>query len=177
MEGCARSAIARARAGDELRRAEHWESGFPASYAPPMADDPYRLRRFVEAQDQAGTYQRALTELHAGHKRSHWMWFVFPQLAGLGRSPMAQTYAIGSIGEARAYLDHAVLGPRLRECVSALLGVSGRSAREVLGGIDAIKLRSSMTLFAHAAPEEPLFGQVLERYYAGSADAETERRL
>jgi uncharacterized protein (DUF1810 family) len=142
-----------------------------------MANDPYRLGRFVDAQDQTGAYERALTELRAGHKTSHWMWFVFPQIAGLGRSPMAQTYAIGSIGEAKAYLDHAVLGPRLLDCAGALLGLSGRSACEILGDVDAVKLRSSMTLFARAAPEEPLFGQVLDRYYDGSADAETERRL
>jgi uncharacterized protein (DUF1810 family) len=142
-----------------------------------MADDRYRLGRFIDAQDRAGAYERALSELRAGHKENHWMWFVFPQVAGLGHSPMAQTYAIGSLGEARAYLDHAVLGPRLLECARALLGVSGKSADEILGGTDAVKLCSSMTLFALAAPEEPLFGQVLDRYYAGSTDQETERRL
>ena len=142
-----------------------------------MADDPYRLGRFLDAQDQTGTYRRALTELQSGHKRSHWIWFVFPQIAGLGCSPVAQTYAIGSIEEARAYLEHPVLGPRLLECARALLGLSGESAPEILGELDAVKLRSSMTLFAHAAPEELLFGQVLDRYYAGSADQETERRL
>ncbi|HEX2707608.1 MAG TPA: DUF1810 domain-containing protein [Solirubrobacterales bacterium] len=142
-----------------------------------MTEDPYRLQRFVEAQEEAGTYERALAELRAGRKASHWMWFIFPQVAGLGHSAMAQTYAIDSIAEARAYLEHPVLGPRLGECVRVLLGLRGRSAREILGDVDAIKLRSSMTLFARAAPEEPTFGRVLDRYYGGSADEETERRL
>lgn len=142
-----------------------------------MTEDPYRLQRFVEAQEEAGTYERALAELRAGRKASHWMWFIFPQVAGLGHSAMAQTYAIDSIAEARAYLEHPVLGPRLGECVRLFLGLRGRSAREILGDVDAIKLRSSMTLFARAAPEEPTFGRVLDRYYGGSADEETERRL
>lgn len=142
-----------------------------------MTEDPYRLQRFVEAQEEAGTYERALAELRAGRKASHWMWFIFPQVAGLGHSAMAQTYAIDSIAEARAYLEHPVLGPRLGECVRVLLGLRGRSAREILGDVDAIKLRSSMTLFARAAPEEPTFGRALDRYYDGSADEETERRL
>jgi uncharacterized protein (DUF1810 family) len=142
-----------------------------------MTEDPYRLQRFVEAQEEAGTYERALAELRAGRKASHWMWFIFPQVAGLGHSAMAQTYAIDSIAEARAYLEHPVLGPRLGECVRVLLGLRGKSAREILGDVDAIKLGSSMTLFARAAPEEPTFGRVLDRYYDGSADEETERRL
>ncbi len=142
-----------------------------------MAADPYRLGRFVDAQDHAGAYERALTELRAGRKKSHWMWFVFPQIAGLGRSPIAQTYAITSIDEAKAFLDHAVLGPRLLDCAGALLGLRGSSAREILGDVDAVKLRSSMTLFARSAPNEPLFGEVLDRYYGGNADEETERRL
>lgn len=142
-----------------------------------MTDDPHQLQRFIDAQERAGTYNRALTELRAGRKTSHWMWFVFPQIEGLGRSRMAQTYAIGSIEEARAYLGHRVLGPRLRECARALLDLSGRSATEILGEIDAVKLRSSMTLFARAAPEEPLFQQVLDRYYDGSGDEATERWL
>lgn len=142
-----------------------------------MTEHPYRLQRFVEAQEEAGTYERALAELRAGRKASHWMWFIFPQVAGLGHSAMAQTYAIDSIAEARAYLEHPVLGPRLGECVRLLIGLRGRSAREILGDVDAIKLRSSMTLFARAAPEEPTFGRVLDRYYGGSADEETERRL
>jgi uncharacterized protein (DUF1810 family) len=127
------------------------------------------LQRFLDAQDADGTYERALAELRAGRKQSHWMWFVFPQEAGLGRSPMSQHYAIGSLEEARAYLEHPVLGARLRECAAALLDLEGRSAEEILGGIDALKLRSSMTLFASADPEEPLFARVLDHYYAGEA--------
>src|SRR5918998_2795772 len=105
-------------------------------------DDPHGLRRFTEAQDADGTYDRALAELRAGRKTSHWMWFVFPQIAGLGRSPTAQHYAISGLDEARAYLAHPVLGPRLRESAEALLGATDRSAEEMLGGIDALKLRS-----------------------------------
>jgi uncharacterized protein (DUF1810 family) len=135
------------------------------------------LTRFTEAQDAGGTYDRALAELRAGRKTSHWMWFVFPQIAGLGRSPTAQHYAISGLEEARAYLDHPVLGPRLRESAEALLGAPGRSAEEILGGIDALKLRSSMTLFARAAPGEEVFPAVLDRFYGGEADPETERRL
>lgn len=139
--------------------------------------DPYDLRRFVAAQDEDGTYNRALEELRRGRKASHWMWFVFPQLAGLGRSAMAQRYGIDSLEEARAYLEHPLLGPRLRECAAALLGVEGRSAEQIMGGIDAVKLRSSMTLFARAAPDDPVFGGVLDRYYGGERDEATERLL
>lgn len=142
-----------------------------------MVSDPYGLRRFVDAQDQANTYEHALDELRAGRKRSHWIWFVFPQIAGLGRSPMARTYAIASLAEARAYLDHPVLGPRLLECARALLAVADRSAVEILGEVDALKLRSSMTLFARAAPQEPLFREVLDRFYAGEPDRTTEQIL
>ena len=143
-----------------------------------MSEDPFRLQRFLDAQDAGGTYDRALAELRAGRKRTHWMWFVFPQLAGLGRSPTAQAYAIGSVEEARAYLAHPLLGGRLRECANALLNLpAGTSAREILGDVDALKLRSSMTLFARAAPSEPLFAQVLDRYYGGLADEATERLL
>jgi uncharacterized protein (DUF1810 family) len=139
--------------------------------------DPYDLQRFVDAQDRGGTYDRALAELRDGRKTSHWMWFVFPQIAGLGSSPMAQRYAIASLDEARAYLAHPVLGARLRESASALTGLATRSPEEVLGGIDAIKLRSSMTLFARAAPDEPLFGEVLDQYFGGVADDTTDARL
>jgi uncharacterized protein (DUF1810 family) len=138
--------------------------------------DPYDLQRFVDAQDR-GTYDRALAELRDGRKTSHWMWFVFPQIAGLGSSPMAQRYVIASLDEARAYLAHPVLGARLRESASALTGLATRSPEEVLGGIDAIKLRSSMTLFARAAPDEPLFGEVLDQYFGGVADDTTDARL
>ena len=123
------------------------------------------LDRFVEAQD--GAYDDALAELAGGRKRTHWMWFVFPQIAGLGSSPTAQLYAIRSLDEARAYLAHPVLGPRLRECARALLGVDGRSARDILGYPDDLKLRSSMTLFARAADDPELFQAVLDRYYDG----------
>lgn len=142
-----------------------------------MTDDTHNLRRFVDAQEQAGAYEQALAELRAGRKTSHWIWFVFPQIAGLGASEMSRRFAIDSLAEARAYLEHRLLGPRLRECCHALLGVSGKTASEILGGIDATKLRSSMTLFAHAASGEPLFGEVLDRYYEGERDGETERRL
>jgi uncharacterized protein (DUF1810 family) len=139
--------------------------------------DPYRLRRFVEAQDSADSYDQALSEMRAGCKTGHWMWFVFPQIAGLGHSPMARTYAISSIDEARAYLDHPVLGPRLLESTRALVEVTGRSADQILGEIDAMKLRSSMTLFARAMPDEPLFQEVLDRYFGGRPDEATEQRL
>jgi uncharacterized protein (DUF1810 family) len=132
-----------------------------------------RLHRFVDAQDESGTYAGALAELRAGRKRGHWIWFVFPQIAGLGRSPTAQYYAIADLAEARAYLADRVLGPRLRECTAALVGLDGSDPVAVLGDIDAIKLRSSMTLFAHADPDEPLFGTVLDKYYAGEEDDAT----
>ena len=137
--------------------------------------DAFDLERFVAAQD--GAYDRALAELRDGRKTGHWIWFVFPQVAGLGRSEMSRIYAIGSLAEARAYLAHPVLGPRLRECTAALLATQGRSAEEMLGSIDAVKLRSSMTLFLRAAPEEPSFQAVLERFYAGRPDAATDAIL
>src|SRR4051812_10249074 len=135
------------------------------------------LGRFVDAQARGGTYAAALAELRAGRKTSHWMWFVFPQVAGLGHSPMAQAYAIGSLAEARDYLAHPVLGPRLLDCVRAVLGHPGRSATDVLGDIDALKLLSSMTLFARADPDQPLFTQVIERFYGGEPDARTDQLL
>jgi uncharacterized protein (DUF1810 family) len=140
-------------------------------------DDPFDLRRFLDAQDANGTYERALAELRAGRKVTHWMWFVFPQLAGLGRSPTARAYAISGIDEARAYLAHPVLGERLRESAAAVLGHPGRTAVEIFGDIDAMKLRSSMTLFAAAAPDEALFEEVVDRYFQGSPDLATERLL
>ena len=140
-----------------------------------MADPPSDLGRFERAQ--RGTYAAAVEELRAGRKRSHWMWFVFPQIAGLGRSATAREFAISSLDEARAYLAHPVLGPRLRECAGILAGLGGRSADEVLGPIDAMKLRSSMTLFLRAAPDEPVFAQVLDRYFGGVADEQTDARL
>src|SRR5215469_10826039 len=111
-----------------------------------MDDDPYELERFVAAQDAGGIYQRAVAELRAGLKRSHWMWFVFPQVAGLGFSAMARRYAINSLAEARAYLAHPVLGPRLADCARIVAATRGRSAAAIFGDVDAMKLRSSMTL-------------------------------
>jgi uncharacterized protein (DUF1810 family) len=140
-----------------------------------MSDDS-QLGRFVEAQDRDGTYDRALAELRARRKTSHWMWFVFPQIEGLGRSAMAQHYALASVDEARAYLAHPVLGPRLLDCTSALLETTG-SADGILGAVDAMKLRSSMTLFAAAAPDEPCFARALDRFFDGKADPATEQRL
>lgn len=133
--------------------------------------DQFNLQRFVDAQ--AGVYQDVLAELRSGAKRSHWMWFIFPQLAGLGRSSMAQHYAIASLAEARAYLAHPLLGGRLRECTDILLGLQGVSAHQVFGSPDDMKLHSSLTLFAQAAPQEPRFTQCLARYYGGVADAAT----
>jgi uncharacterized protein (DUF1810 family) len=137
----------------------------------------YDLERFVAAQDAGDTYLHATDELRRGRKVSHWMWFVFPQIAGLGSSPAARHYAIGSLDEARAYLAHPVLGPRLIECATVLAGQSGRTAEQILGSIDAVKLRSSMTLFHCAAPAEPAFTHVLDQYFGGAPDAATEQRL
>ena len=137
----------------------------------------YDLERFVQAQDAGGTYEQALSELRRGRKASHWMWFVFPQVAGLGRSPTAQHYALSGLDEARAYLEHPVLGARLRECCSVLLELEQLPPEALLGGIDAIKLRSSMTLFLRAEPEEPVFADVLERYFDGVADLATDQVL
>src|SRR3954471_7842871 len=142
-----------------------------------MASDRHDLRRFEEAQDTGGTYRAALSELRAGRKTSHWMWFVFPQVAGLGRSPTAQRYAIASLDEARAYSAHPVLGERLRACARILTELEGRTAEQMFGGLDAQKLRSSMTLFARAAPDEPLFGAVLAQYFGGEEDSVTLQRL
>jgi uncharacterized protein (DUF1810 family) len=139
--------------------------------------DPYDLQRFVAAQDSGGTYQRAAAELRNGRKASHWMWFIFPQIAGLGYSPAAQTYAISGLEEARAYLAHPVLGARLIECAAIVAGLSGRTAEQIFGEVDALKLRSSMTLFMHAAPGEPVFRQILDQYFSGLADSATEQRI
>lgn len=138
-----------------------------------MNSDPFDLERFVAAQNAQGTYTRALGELRAGAKRSHWMWFVFPQIAGLGASPMAQRYAIGSIDEARAYLEHPVLGTRLRQCVAAIDSLPTTDAKAVFGGIDAMKLRSSLTLFLRAAPDDEGFARALTKYFGGVPDQRT----
>ena len=135
----------------------------------------YDLERFVAAQDSS--YPGVVAELRAGHKTGHWMWFVFPQVAGLGRSELSRFYAIGSLDEARAYLAHPVLGPRLRECAGIVVATAGSSPEEIFGGIDAVKLRSSMTLFHRAAPDEPVFGQVIDRYFGGVPDPATDERL
>ncbi|CAH0146923.1 hypothetical protein SRABI26_00610 [Arthrobacter sp. Bi26] len=140
-------------------------------------EDPYDLERFVTAQDSGGTYRQALAELKSGMKRSHWMWFVFPQLAGLGHSETARRYAISSLDEARAYIRHDVLGPRLREVSAAVASIEGRSAVQIFGSIDARKLHSSMTLFRLAAPGESVFRDVLDRYFDGVPDPATDQLL
>ena len=137
----------------------------------------HALDRFLKAQDEAGTYRSALAELRSGSKRGHWMWFVFPQCAGLGMSATSQRYAISSLAEARAYLQHPVLGSRLRECAGALLAVKGKSAEEIFGHVDAMKLRSSMTLFALGAPDDSVFREVLGRYFNGTLDPRTEQLI
>jgi uncharacterized protein (DUF1810 family) len=144
-------------------------------------DDPGGLERFVTAQDAGGTassvYQKAMAELRRGRKTSHWMWFVFPQVTGLGQSPTSRRYAISSREEAQAYLRHPVLGPRLAEAAGILVDLGGDDAAGIFGGLDAQKLRSSMTLFHRADPEQPLFGAVLAQYFGGRADPATDRLL
>ena len=133
------------------------------------------LDRYVVAQTHA--YDGALEELRRGRKTGHWIWFIFPQLAGLGRSGMSQLYAIATLHEARAYLAHPVLGPRLRECAHAVAASTDRTAEQILGPLDALKLRSSMTLFQRAAPDEPVFAEVLARFYGGVPDERTDALL
>lgn len=133
--------------------------------------DPFDLERFVNAQDAVMDDVRR--ELRAGRKRTHWMWFVFPQLRALGRSATAQHYGISSLAEARAYMVHPALGPRLAECAELVLAVQGRSAHEIFGSPDDMKLRSCMTLFAAAAPDTPTFGAVIGKYYGNSPDDRT----
>lgn len=144
-----------------------------------MADtaDTYNLERFVSAQNEDDTYADAIDELHRGRKLTHWMWFVFPQIAGLGYSATSRRYAISSLAEARAYLNHPVLGPRLRECAGLVIRAQAPSAEYVFGSVDAQKLHSSMTLFLRAAPDEPLFQQVLDQYFGGHPDPATDQRL
>jgi len=139
-----------------------------------MSED-FRLDRFLEAQ--APVYETVLAELRAGRKLSHWMWFVFPQIAGLGVSPTSVFYAIGSLAEARAYADHPVLGARLAECAGRVLGHRGQPAVAILGAIDSVKFRSSMTLFAAARPEVETFGACLDAFFEGERDAETLARI
>jgi uncharacterized protein (DUF1810 family) len=137
-------------------------------------DAPPRLQRFVLAQDPV--YPSVLGELRAGSKRTHWMWFIFPQIAGLGHSSMAQRYAIASASEASDYLRHPLLGPRLRTCTQAVLDVDGRPADQIFGSPDNLKFRSSMTLFAHVSAE-PVFAAALAKYFAGESDGRTLKLL
>ena len=144
-----------------------------------MADanggDPHDLGRFVQAQE--GDYERALSEVRAGRKRSHWMWYIFPQYDGLGFSPTSRRYSIKSVAEAQAYLAHPVLGPRLTECAEAALRVEGRSALEVFGSPDDMKLRSCATLFAHVSPAGSVFERLLSKYFDGERDDRTLRLI
>ena len=137
----------------------------------------FDLERFVTAQNDGDTYRHAVEELRRGRKTSHWMWFVFPQLAGLGHSPISQHYAIDSLAEAAAYLAHPVLGPRLVECAGIVAAIRGRTAQEIFGIIDAQKLRSSMTLFTRAAPEEATFTEVLAQFFDSKTDPATDSLL
>jgi uncharacterized protein (DUF1810 family) len=137
--------------------------------------DSYDLKRFIEAQ--APVYERVQCELKAGRKRSHWMWFIFPQIEGLGYSNTARKYAIANIAEAQAYLQHPVLGLRLRECTETVTAVQGRSINEIFGSPDDMKFKSSMTLFAHATEENQLFKDALEKYYGGEEDSLTVEKL
>lgn len=141
----------------------------------PQPDDPPELGRFLEAQEV--NYDAALSELRAGRKRTHWMWYVFPQVEGLGYSSMSMRYAIKDMDEARAYLRHPVLGPRLLECAQAVLAVEGRSAAEIFGAPDDLKLQSCATLFALASPPGSVFHQLLGKYYRGEMDGKTLRLL
>jgi uncharacterized protein (DUF1810 family) len=138
-------------------------------------DETFDLQRFVEAQDPV--YGRVCDELRRGRKTSHWMWFVFPQIRGLGHSPTARKFAVASLAEARAYLAHPVLGPRLRQCAQLVVDVEGRTASEIFGYPDDMKFRSSMTLFALAAPDDPLFKSALTKYFPAGPDPETVARV
>lgn len=134
-------------------------------------DDPYDLNRFIEAQEV--NYADALSELRAGRKSSHWMWYVFPQLAGLGHSAMSYRYGIRSEDEARAYLAHPILGPRMSECAEAVLAIENRSARDIFGSPDDLKLKSCATLFAHVSPPGSVFERILDKYYSSERDPRT----
>lgn len=138
-------------------------------------DDPYNLRRFIDAQDPV--FEEVCSELRAGEKTGHWMWFIFPQLRGLGYSQMAIKFAISSQDEAEAYLNHQILGPRLSECTRLVMLVEGRSANQIFGYVDALKFRSSMTLFARATSDNQVFNGALKKYFAGEPDRLTIERL
>jgi uncharacterized protein (DUF1810 family) len=140
-----------------------------------MPPSPHDLTRFVEAQ--RGSYAPALAEIRAGRKRTHWMWYIFPQIAGLGFSAMSRRYAIQDRAEAEAYLSHPLLGARLRECVEALLAIEGCSAHDIFGAPDDLKLRSCATLFASVSPDGSFFHRLLDAYFQGEPDRETLRRL
>jgi uncharacterized protein (DUF1810 family) len=140
-------------------------------------DDQFDFSRFVVAQDSGGTYARATAELRAGRKTSHWMWFVFPQIAGLGFSQTSRRYAINSLDEAMAYLAHEVLGPRLLECAGIVASLTGPTAEQIFGHVDAQKLRSSMTLFLRAAPDQTVFAEVLALYFGAVPDPATDELL
>ena len=142
---------------------------------PPSTDDPYHLTRFVRAQQDS--FKQALAEISSGKKRTHWMWYIFPQIDGLAFSSTAKYYAIKSIAEAQAYLDHPVLGPRLCQCAEAVVRVEGRSAREIFGSPDDLKLRSCATLFACVLPPGSVFDRLLDKYYRGERDRKTLRLL
>lgn len=137
--------------------------------------DRYNLQRFVEAQNPV--YQRVLSELREGRKRTHWMWFIFPQIRGLGHSELAQRFSIGSLYEAEAYFEHPILGPRLRECSGLVNAIQNRTIEDIFGYPDHLKFRSSMTLFAQAVPGEKVFNEALDKYFAGSPDEFTVSRL
>ena len=138
-------------------------------------NDPFDIARFVNAQQ--GVYERALAELRAGRKQTHWMWFIFPQIDGLGLSSTTKHYAIKNLQEAQAYLEHPLLGPRLRACAAAMLGVDGRSAHEILGSPDDFKLQSSMTLFSAMTGDTDVFAQVLAKYYGSRRDEKSRALL
>jgi uncharacterized protein (DUF1810 family) len=138
-------------------------------------NDPHNLQRFVDAQNSV--YEQVCAELREGHKRRHWMWFIFPQVRGLGRSRTAEVFAICSRDEAEAYLSHPVLGPRLRECTSLVTQVEGRSLEEIFGYPDDLKFRSSMTLFAHATADNQIFVEAVKKYCGGEFDSQTLQRL
>ena len=140
-----------------------------------MAGDPYDLNRFIEAQER--DYTRALQEIKNGRKQTHWMWYIFPQIEGLGTSPMAQRYAIKSLVEAKAYLNHPILGPRLIECAEAVVAVNGSSASEIFGSPDDMKLRSCATLFALVSPPQSVFDRVLAKFFEGRRDERTEKAV
>lgn len=139
------------------------------------ADDPYDLNRFVQAHED--NYERALSEIKSGRKRSHWMWYIFPQFDGLRFSTTSKRYSIKSVAEAKAYLSHPILGPRLTECVEAVLSVEGRSAYEIFGSPDDMKLKSCATLFASVSPKNSIFDQLLEKFFQGERDGKTLRFL